>query len=279
MVWHDIVPAIAFENPFLLSGIYAVTSLHLALLKPCGEHNSAAFWHHSRAFALFRPQLENITPENVDVLFAFSCLIPLYSFGVHNVAPLSDMGPGPLFEINGVFILLRGTALIVKNGMEWLRNGPFRENILLQQPGTSAVPVTEAVDALTTLYNRNTSLSQDSSSREAYTEAIDMLRVTFLLAAERPGSKMAIISFAILAPDEFVQRMKDGEPMALAILAHYAVVLHQLRKHIWLYGWGKKVVLAVRDSIDKEWLGCIEWAVGEVADDPDRVMGPTSLRK
>jgi hypothetical protein len=54
-----------------------------------------------------------------------------------------------------------------------------------------------------------------------------------------------------------------GEPLALAILANFAVILYWLRQTIWLQGWGRETVEAVREALPVEWHECIAWAVQE----------------
>ncbi|KAK9366257.1 hypothetical protein V1509DRAFT_648909, partial [Lipomyces kononenkoae] len=64
------------------------------------------------------------------------------------------------------------------------------------------------------------------------------------------------------------QVIKNGTSScwALAILAHYAVILHWLRGHIWLDGWGEEIVDAVRQVLSSGWHACIAWVLKEVAD-------------
>ena len=258
---RDAVPALAFEHDFLLSGLLAVTSLHLALLNPSAIHTNSAIKHHSQALALIRPHLTDVSPNNVAALFSFSCLIALYSFGFHQTDPsCSD----PLREILEVFTLIRGIRVIVKNGVQWLEQGPFAASMLPtpSNPNTGLPPEIEAI--ISTLSERNSELTTDSTTQDAYAAAIGMLRQTFLLAAEKPGAKMMALPFPIMVPDEFMEKLSGRDPMALVILAHYGVVLYWLRGYIWLRGWGKETVDAVKYAVGPEWRLCLEWAVEEV---------------
>ena len=76
---------------------------------------------------------------------------------------------------------------------------------------------------------------------------------------------MAVMPFPIQCPLECIERLKEQDPLALAILAHYAVIIHWLReKHLWMRGWGKDIVDVVKDTLSGEWLDCIEWPLGQV---------------
>jgi len=145
--------------------------------------------------AFFRPQLESIAPENTEALSAFTCLIPLYSFGVHNLPRDGfEIEPGALFEILDVLTLLRG---IVKNGGVWLKDGPFGGDLLPKEPNTSTKLRPEIEEALIVLSARNSDIIHSTEKKAMYSSAIRMLRTTFLLAAENPESMMTVIPFPI----------------------------------------------------------------------------------
>ncbi len=82
-IWGNWVTELAFGNDFLLHGLLSLSALHLAL---CGvsrkDHIVIAIHHHSLGVELFRPHLSNITTDNYDAVFAFSCVIAFYSFGI-----------------------------------------------------------------------------------------------------------------------------------------------------------------------------------------------------
>jgi hypothetical protein len=257
---RDTVPALALEYDFLLSGIFAVTSLHLALHNPSTIHTQSAVKHHSEALTLVGPHLTNVTPDNIAALFSFACLISSYSFGFHHTQPLSL---DPLGEVFEVFTLIRGIGVIVKGGMQWLMEGPFANSMLPtpSNPNANLAPKIEA--ALSALSRRNSDLMTDSI-RDAYAGAIDLLRKTFLLAAEKPSLKTTSLIFPILVADEFVQKLRDRDPLALVILANYAVVLYWLRSSIWIGGWGKEIVDTVKHAVDTEWHTHFESAIEEV---------------
>jgi hypothetical protein len=48
----------------------------------------------------------------------------------------------------------------------------------------------------------------DPTARDAYAAAIQMLRQTFLLAAERPETKMTALLFPIMLPTHFMKKFE-----------------------------------------------------------------------
>jgi hypothetical protein len=256
-VMRDVVPALAFEYDFLLSGILAVSSLHLAIINPSAIHSDAALKHHSQALKLIRPHLLHVTPENVSALFPFSILIACYSFGIHET-PCHD----PIGEIVEVFTLLRGIGDIVKAGAKWLEQSPFAQQSILpapSNPNASLAPEIEAV--ILSLTKRNSELIMDSTARTAYASAIALLRDSFLLSAEKPRAMSTVLILPILVPPGFMEKLRVREPMALTILAYYGLILLWLRDHIWVRGWGKEIVDAVKCAVGPEWHSCLGFAV------------------
>lgn len=260
-LWRYGIPALALRHDFLLSSILAITSLHLALLNPCALHTSAAIGHHSQALALTRPHLLNLSPDNASALFPFSCLIALYSFGVHSTSASTF---NPIVEMIEVFTLIRGIGAIVKSGAQWLEPDLHAESMLPSpsNPNASLAPKIEAT--LAVLSRCNSESTTDMTIRDAYGTTIWMLRQVFLLAAENPGAKMTVLPFPIMVPRQFMEKLEDRDPMALVILAHYSVVLYWLRNHIWLRGWGRQLVDAIHLELGSEWHGCLKWAIEEV---------------
>ena len=254
--WRDTVPALAFEHDFLLSGLLGVTSLHLVLLNPSAHHTNAAIKHYSQALTLIQPHLSNVTPDNVSALFSCSCLIALYSFGIHCT---SQSCLDPLADILELFSLIRGIAVIVKNRVQWLERGPFAQAMLPTLVDSNASLAPEIDAALETLSQRNLETIADPKAQEAYATTIEMLRQTLLLAAEKPDTKMTALLFPIMVPPLFMDELRYGNSMALLILAHYGVVLYWLRSHIWLRGWGSQIVEAVKGVVGGDSRGCLDW--------------------
>ena len=124
MSWRDTVPQLAFEHEFLLSSVLAITSLHLAILYPSDRYHNAALHYHTEALARFRLHLSSITPKNLSSVFAFSCLIPLFSFGIH-CTPLRRLETLPgIYEI---FTLMKFIATLLKSSTRWLDPARFPE--------------------------------------------------------------------------------------------------------------------------------------------------------
>lgn len=162
---------------------------------------------------------------------------------------------------------MRFLAVLVKSSARMLRPTQFPQ-VGVPEVCNPATSFPEEIEAsLTQLSDRNNSINSDAALRDGFGAAIDLMRTSFLIAHEQPGKKMAVMPFPVQCPVKYVDKLMEKDPLALAILAHYAVIVHWLREeHIWMRGWGKDIVDAVKESfgVHEEWLECIMWPMGQV---------------
>ncbi len=261
-IWSEWVPELAFEHDFLLHGILGLSALHLALRNISRQkHTILAIHHYSLGVSLFRLQLSNITPDNYCAVFAFSCILAFYSFGIQRSSKTSH---NPITRIHEVLTLMRGTSLLVKGDHDFQILSRW---MALTLPGylegTFKFPQrapAEVEEMLLKLLQRTSS----EVEKDVYLAAIQGLRFNLCCAIEyRHQRQLTLTLFPAISPSEFWEMVGDGEFLAPAILANYAVILFWLRKNIWLEGWGKETVDAVRRALPTDWYDCIAWAVRE----------------
>jgi hypothetical protein len=102
-----------------------------------------------------------------------------------------------------------------------------------------------------------------ASESEVYISSIHSLKYTLILMSSRRPPQVSISIFAVMVPGQYWDMVKKRDPLALAILANYAVTLYWMRTSIWMEGWGKDIVDAVREALTPEWKHCISWAIKE----------------
>ena len=59
--------------------------------------------------------------------------------------------------------------------------------------------------------------------------------------------------------DDYFALLGRGHPCALAILAHFAVLLHRHDEVWWLKGLGKAIIKRVDEMLGEEWSEVISW--------------------
>lgn len=83
-MWQVSIPTMAFQNPFLMHSVFAISALHLAYLHPERQKELAlsASKHQHIALQSFRVILQDsITKESCHAVFACSILLAACSMG------------------------------------------------------------------------------------------------------------------------------------------------------------------------------------------------------
>ena len=69
-----------------------------------------------------------------------------------------------------------------------------------------------------------------------------------------------IFSFFIMAPIAFINCIKRGNPMALAVFAHWAACFRCMDHHWWANGWPQTLVHDISNLLDmRVWSKAMEW--------------------
>lgn len=260
-LWSTWFTELALESDFLLHALLSLSALHLARCGVSSEKNIVmAIHHHDLGVALFRPHLSNITAD-YDAVIAFSCAVAFYAFGIQRCL---EPEVSPIAKLHQVLTLIRGSGVIIK--ADYAAVLQSRWAVMLAPVPHEASPEipNDMEDMLSTLQRRaSTIMTTAADERNLYTSSIQVLGDSLAFALTNLFTQKTMTMFPMHCPVEFWSRVSAGEPLALAIFANYAVILHWQRENVWMLGWGKEVVDAVRHSIPLKWHECIEWAVRE----------------
>ena len=58
-----------------------------------------------------------------------------------------------------------------------------------------------------------------------------------------------------------IDMLAAKDPVALVVLAHYAVILHHLHNLWWIRDWGTRILHEILDSVDAEWHELMRWPI------------------
>ena len=267
-LWEAWAPELAMEHDFLLHGLLSISALHLSL---CGTDpreqkrmTVTAIRHHNRAVALFRLHLDHMPATDHDAVFAMFCVVVLYSFGLHRSEGT------PVERIHQVLTLLRGSMTIAKGDYERMRRSRWsgmRPPLHLDLETKLPDEMEDAISALRRRAGPAASVSteeKETGEEAAYREAIETLRYNLIISDISPFTAPTLTWFPMASPAGYWDLLRAGRPLALGIIANYAVILHRQRSNIWMRDWGKEVVDAVREALPADWQECIAWADREV---------------
>ena len=96
---------------------------------------------------------------------------------------------------------------------------------------------------------------------QVYKETIDSL-ADHLGKVGNPASHRlsGVFMWIFLLRERFFELVRERDSIALVILAHFCVVLHDLRKHWWISSWGYRVFDAVYKTVNQELRSSLSWA-------------------
>ncbi|KAH8697881.1 hypothetical protein BGW36DRAFT_379615 [Talaromyces proteolyticus] len=281
-VWRDWVLELAFKHDFLLHGLLSLSALHLALLSAQSDAPSRqrdhytvlAIQHHDRGVALFRPHIySNLATLDQDAGFAFSCLVALYCFGIQrpsavpgsSLSTSSNVPDKPIAKIHQALTLIRSSSRVAKRDFEALKRGRWSAAVIPFPEVTAQLSLPDEMEhVIAKLMTHTSKTISISTQQEMYSSVIQNLRINLAIAVRYKRALNRVSYFTVMSPLEYWNMVCIGEPLALAILANFGVILHWMKDSIWIEGWGKETVDAVHQALPLEWHECIAWAVREV---------------
>lgn len=267
LTWRVAVPKEAIPYNFLMHALLSFASAHLAQLCPAQRtaYSRGAFIHRNIALRSCIPALRDITPKNCHALFAFSSVIAVSTFAFPEAS--SESHTSPVDNILTFLVLIRGVNTVLQGGLDWIRSGSL--NPLLQdgrvnwreQVALLPIAFLAPFERLRTL---NQNATPDSNVRKVYAEAIQDLENSYgayqLIASDR---SLVFIWCAII-PSEYVALLRERQPMALVILAHFAVLLHNVGAQWWAGDRGRHLAGAIHNELNNDWKLAVEWPMAVV---------------
>ena len=286
-VWRDGFPTEAASHPFLMHGMLSLAALHVALQDglpmpvppppppalqqqrvqspPSQSHYQHAqhkiyvdhaLQHYTSALTLYRPELINVTRRNCNALFAFSSIAAIISFGVSMTS--GHMGLALLQDMHDIFNLLKGIHAVVSAAREWIVEGPLVDLVREFIPRETELPQ-EVKDTLRILTERIETCGESEDRKNGYHHTLGVLRTWFKNYVYQPDARTRSLVGPFLVPRSYIEALSEKQPMALAILAHYAVFLYDLRAYWWAGDRGVRTVEAVTAILSSEWRDALVW--------------------
>jgi hypothetical protein len=90
-----------------------------------------------------------------------------------------------------------------------------------------------------------------AASLEIYLEPLERIGMMFQIAND-PEWRDIVIGWATRLPKDFTSLLIERDPAALAMLAYWAVCMHN-EERWWLRGWPRALFADISSIIDEEW--------------------------
>lgn len=244
----------AFETPFLMHSLLALSALHLQTLKqPIDPRRAIAY--RVRAVEGYRQAIERADPKTFPAMICNSLF--LVSLSSHN---FRDPDGKDLYIIDwmvvwrgiGLMIQLIGVERIVQSGLHSI----FYRPPINMEAATRAIP-----DNLLAMVASIPSNDIDHGEPQTvyYTTLQYLGSLYFYLRRGfNPSMTLRIVSWLTFLQSEFIQLARQKRPRALVILAHYSVFLKASQFMWWLRGIGQRTLSDIIKHLGDEWAPYLE---------------------
>ncbi|VUC31225.1 unnamed protein product [Clonostachys rosea] len=266
-VWQIDVSRLAMSNKFLMHQLLATSAHHLAYLNPSPDspYTLYASIHQNKALFGLQSTLTQITNENCHAVFAASVFLCICGFASYSSQSVGDGRPA-YENLLDVLLLIRGKSFILDSFQEKLHHGPLGMLFHKSYQNPAAPPILATfisqlryLGSLIAEGDPNSTVCREAvNSTIGWTERV-------IESTHWPDLRFTL-SWPICLSEGFVDLLKQSDPMALALLAHYSVILqHTGNMHWYLNGWGERVIKDIGDSMDADWRETISWPLGTVS--------------
>ena len=239
---------IAFDTPFLMDSLFALSCLHLQSLDQDCESNRALAYR-ARSYEGYRRAVEQADPKTFPALIANSLLLTALSS-----ANFRDKHAKDLYIIDwmvvwrgiGLMIDLMGIETLLRSGMAQL----FYRAPLDLDESASSIP-----NHLLFMVSSIKPDDIDYPDVQAYYETLKYLGSLFLHLREgtNPIMNLRIITWFTFIPREFAKLARERRPRALIILAHYAAFTKIPQSVWWLQGVGDRTLSDICNRLGPAW--------------------------
>lgn len=264
-MWQIQIPKMAMKQKFLMHILFSVTSLHIASSRPedASSYTDRAIRHNNIALREYRSKLHSITPENSPSIFACSTLLIIAALRLSASGP-RQQPVGAIEEIAGIFVLTQGVRLVLSEMRKWIGQSEIAPLFNGRELDDNITLPKNVADALGLLENCNQQSVDPGSDKATYALAIQGLKACFthLLSKERDNG--IVLSWAVDVNQDYIRLLGLRRPMALVILAYFAVTLEEVRETWWADGWGSRLIQEVSQALGVEWNDLMAWPLDKI---------------
>jgi hypothetical protein len=169
--------------------------------------------------------------------------------------------PEPKSPIDGIIevsAIMTGVHVIVAAGGQFIQNwelAPLVNSKPWDGPQALSEDIVPAFDAVKSKVTATYSHQRGA----VYLKSIEELHRAFRAVVVNPDHLPIFFVFLILVSREYIDMLKETDPMALVILAHFGVVCQASSRLWWARDWDHVILNAVHEALDNEWRKLIAW--------------------
>ncbi|KAK7433021.1 hypothetical protein QQZ08_000494 [Neonectria magnoliae] len=237
----------AFENPFLMNSLFALSSLHLQNLNQ--DVPRRALMYRAQSFEGYRRAIEAAKPDTFPALLVNSLLLTALSSQNFREDNAND-----LYIIDWM-IIWRGIRLmfqmisrpsILSTGI-----GPLFDRPPIDFDAAAAAIPNQLVSMVSLIEPDE----DDYLDVPVYYETLKYLGSLYDNVPNGMDEAMTlrIITWFTILPSKFIQLARAKQPRALVIIAHYAVFIKMIQNVWWIVGIGNRSVKDICKYLGPSW--------------------------
>lgn len=250
--WEGAVRRNASTHGFVYNGMLSFAALHLAVLQPQNRsmHIIKALKYQNAGMTEFRPVLENLTASNCEAALGFSGLLisSLYAVTVAQAGP-NRPSERLLDYLPIIFSLFNGTVAIYRMG--WMKSLDSNLSVHLRQKvmrADVANTPAEGEEYLEQLQCQEIEKLKDSHLRDLYNDISFKVRQNLRRTQQFPGRV-----WPGTAPPAYIQCVKEREPIALVLVAYWAIGQDRgVGYNWWARNWARDLVETIGEELEKD---------------------------
>lgn len=263
-----------WTTPYLLEEILAYAAAHRSTLLPSSRqlllHESKRL--QTRALTEYNRQAPVLSHETCVPMFLFVSLLSHHLIFEASLGVQDDMDSA-LEALTHSIGIHRGLISIAKEAWPMFSEDIRQQFLLTCQreymPRPSGPDSKKECGALLA---RLDTAAMDSKSRSSCRETVVILQDRFDSISMHDTHSMwaAVQDWLVAIPQDYVEQLKQGQPEALVVLAHFAVLLHYVAEHWFVGDLGVRLVRLINGHLGPAWAEWMAWPTGETLQTPEK---------
>ncbi|KAL8955049.1 MAG: hypothetical protein Q9183_006814 [Haloplaca sp. 2 TL-2023] len=276
----------ALSCSYLRHGLLALSAMHYSYLE-LGPHQTTVYLasarsHFGQALNAYIPQVKTTTEESCPSLFAFATIVPILSWSFLQTIDTDLHGRAFLDQFTGVWNFLLGAAAVAHGGRRWIHQSSMSSLVTMRHldnnlselaygPGLALQSLLDRIEQTDTTLDAMNSHVRDTSIEQAsvthvYRKSVEMLSNSFPRVTGEPARLGAAIGWPVFIDPDFLRLLKQDDPMALIITAHYGAALHAFSDFWWLERLGSLLTESIHQVLGESHRPALEWPLRQVAE-------------
>ncbi|OQD90894.1 hypothetical protein PENANT_c001G03484 [Penicillium antarcticum] len=205
-IWRITVPRLALKHDYLMNGILALASMHIATSSEPTEallYQDTGLQYYNRSLNPFRNAIDNITPQNCDAVFAHSIVMIAISIASPRPTVIKDGCSSFTDNIVILFELLQGVKTIMQFSQSWINLKLFSQGEFWTNTATDLDTDTEAALTYLSVLNDQLMVGAYSHQHHIMKDVISHLRHCYAKFA-RSADPAAVLAWLAAVESEFV---------------------------------------------------------------------------